>query len=219
MPTLMEQAIAKSFKANLKYNLNSDPAARPDLVSTDFSYFEQGSNASASTVGGNVFIKNVVDKKRYFYANTKASESVQLYFRCQFWNDETPFYRIWVRSGDHKGKLLGVSGSTLFASEDPGCLHVFRLIQRNADNTDWATVAIDEYKWDKPLLVQVLTDANKKVWTNIGIGSKYTPDSSDSGMWYAYVQTGLQQNCWRFDNVVAGADFEPTDAWGSGAFY
>jgi hypothetical protein len=204
--------IEKSFTANLKYNLSTIPD-RPDLVSTNFSYLTTTTVGQTTVTGkgATTYTKNVDDI--YLCVNTRAPESVELYFRYWTFSETRAYYVVWVRSGPYTGSPLCVTkAGSLFAGKDSEKNYIsnIRLVQRDEANS-WKPITVDKLDYAKKLLIQIETGSS---YSNFGLVSRKTPDSSSPNDWYGYIHTGYEDDRWWLDNVNAGVDYAPTDIWG-----
>lgn len=203
----MTTDLEKSFTATLKYDINRDPAGRSHLVSTDFSYIAKSDRDGGTFGNSNPTLQNA--DHEFLCINTKARDAVTLYFRYDSKNEG---YRIWVRTGSQKGRILARTNSGyIFAHIDYGLPHFWRLVQREIGASWTPTTKVD---YNKPELVLQVDDGSG--YTNIGLFAKKTPEASEPDLWWSYIETGNQDSHWWLDDIKYGVDYEPSDVWGKG---
>jgi hypothetical protein len=202
----MSTDLEKSFTATLKYDINRDPAGRPDLVSTDFSYIEKSDRDGGTFGNSNPTLQNV--DHQFLCINTKAPDAVTLYFR---YDSKNGGYRIWIRTGSQKGMILArTNPGYIYANKNYDRPHFWRLAQRDVGGSLTPTT---EFDYKSELILQVLKGST---WTNIGLYAKKIPDSSAPDLWWSYIETGNQDTHWWLDDIKYGVDYEPSDVWGAG---
>ncbi|WP_122262253.1 hypothetical protein [Pseudomonas syringae] len=144
----------------------------------------------------------------YLCANTKADSSVELYFR---FDSGRGTYRIWVRSGEHRGRLLANSNNGyIYANTDYSNPHLFWLFQQD-ENGKWRSITIDQYSSARPIRIQQADTP-----TNIGVYSHTIPFSGEPSSWWAYITTGSETDKFVLTDVKANVDYASTDVWGAG---
>jgi hypothetical protein len=205
----------RSFVATLTVAGKLDARGNRKYLDLDFSYValvEAGVGSSmAGATGvlssGNIpaELKNISDQ--YLYANSCASEPVELYFRYVADNDYGGGYKIWVRSGPFTGKLLAKSNNGyMYANINYDREDDFCLVQ------DGKIVTLDDIQSDTPS-IGIQLQYNKTYLRNYWEKS-IQPYSSNLDFRSDYIVDGGSAFYFNANIKERNADFVKTDKWG-----
>ncbi|MCF8984139.1 hypothetical protein GIW26_11120 [Pseudomonas syringae] len=210
----MSTDVEKSFTATLAYYNGKKSDGSSIFINIDFSFIaitysqspDEGVIESdlTSKPNGSISTPHI-----YLCANTKADSSVELYFR---YDSGRSVYRIWVRNGLYRGRLLANSNNDyIYANINYGRPHLFWLYQQD-ENGKWQKITIDQFSSSKPFRIQQ-ADTGK----NIGVSSGNRPISGEPSSWWAYITTGSDDAAgFVLNDVKTNVDYASTDVWGAG---